>query len=386
MKKFFYWSPHISNVATIKNVINSAKSLKLYSKKPIEVTILDAVGEWQSFKEELDRFNINLFDMNGIKLKKYLPISGYFKSRIVFFIITLTKYFSLKKILKNQKPDFLIIHLITILPIILLIFSKFKTKFILRISGLPRYTFLRKILWKIVAHKIYLVTCPSLQTKVDLSKLKLFPEHKLKVLYDPILEINKINSELKKQNTNIYNEKKYFINIGRLTKQKNQMLLINAFSEVLEKHKNLFLLIVGEGEERKNLQKFIIQKKLDKNIFLAGYINNVYPLIKSSLAVISSSLWEDPGAVMIEGSYCGKNIISSDCKNGPKEFLSNGKGGYLFTNNDKTDLVDKMEKFLNDNYQDKFKKILLCKKKSKNYTMFNHYKVFFSLFDINKES
>ena len=199
MKKFFYWSPHISNVATIKNVINSAKSLKLYSKKPIEVTILDAVGEWQSFKEELDRFNINLFDMNGIKLKKYLPISGYFKSRIVFFIITLTKYFSLKKILKNQKPDFLIIHLITILPIILLIFSKFKTKFILRISGLPRYTFLRKILWKIVAHKIYLVTCPSLQTKVDLSKLKLFPEHKLKVLYDPILEINKINSELKKQ-------------------------------------------------------------------------------------------------------------------------------------------------------------------------------------------
>ena len=46
MKKFFYWSPHISNVATIKNVINSAKSLKLYSKKPIEVSILDVVGEW----------------------------------------------------------------------------------------------------------------------------------------------------------------------------------------------------------------------------------------------------------------------------------------------------------------------------------------------------
>ena len=88
---------------------------------------------------------------------------------------------------------------------------------------------------------------------------------------------------------------------------------------------------------------------------------------------------------MIEGSYCGKNIISSDCKNGPKEFLSNGKGGYLFTNNDKTDLVDKMEKFLNDSYQDKFKKFCYAKK-SKNYTMFNHYKVFFSLLDINKES
>ena len=102
----------------------------------------------------------------------------------------------------------------------LLIFSKFETKFILRISGLPRYTFFRKILWKMVSDKIYLVTCPSLQTKIDLSKLKLFPEHKLKVLYDPILEVNKINKELKEKYINIYKEKKYFINIGRLTKAK----------------------------------------------------------------------------------------------------------------------------------------------------------------------
>ena len=103
-----------------------------------------------------------------------------------------------------------------------------------------------------------MVTCPSSRQRF-LSKLNLFPEHKLKVLYDPILEINKVNSELKKQVINVYKEKKYFINIGRLTKQKNQILLIDAF-KVLEKDKNLFLLIVGEGEERKILQKYIIQK------------------------------------------------------------------------------------------------------------------------------
>ena len=33
MKKIYYWSPHISNVATIKNVINSAISIKKFSKK-----------------------------------------------------------------------------------------------------------------------------------------------------------------------------------------------------------------------------------------------------------------------------------------------------------------------------------------------------------------
>ena len=374
MKKIFYWSPHISNVATVKNVINSAKSLKLHSKKPIEVTLLNAVGEWNSFKEELDRFKINLFDMNGIKLKKYLPINGYFKSRMFFFLIFFTKYFSLKKILRNQKPDFLIIHLITILPIILLIFSKFETKFILRISGLPRYTFFRKILWKMVASKIYLVTCPSLQTKIDLSELNLFPEYKLKVLYDPILEINKVNSELKKQVIDVYKGKKYFINIGRLTKQKNQILLIDAFSEVLEKDKNLFLLIAGEGEERKNLQKYIIQKKLNNNIFLAGHIKNVYPLIKNSLAVISSSLWEDPGAVMVEAAFCKRIVISSNCPNGPKEFLKNGEGGYLFSNNNVSDLQEKILTFLKENQEIKIRKLLVAMKNSKKYTLFNHFK------------
>ena len=47
MKKIFYWSPHVSNVATIKNVINSAKSLKIFNKKHYEVSIIDAVGEWK---------------------------------------------------------------------------------------------------------------------------------------------------------------------------------------------------------------------------------------------------------------------------------------------------------------------------------------------------
>ena len=74
-------------------------------------------------------------------------------------------------------------------------------------------------------------------------------------------------------------------------------------------------------------------------------------------------MWEDPGAVMVEASYCNKNVISSKCPNGPEEFLSNGKGGYLFQNKNKKDLVDKINIFLKDNEKDRFSKILLCKKK-----------------------
>ena len=386
IKKIFYWSPHISNVATIKNVINSMISLKSYSKKPLDVSIIDVIGEWSKNKDQLSLLGINFIEMKGLKLTKFLPITGFIKSRIIFLLISFTKFFSLKKILKKENPEYLIIHLITALPLTLLIFFNFETKFILRISGLPNMSLLRKTLWKMISKKIYLVSCPSNQTRDDLIKLNIFPKDKLKILYDPILQVRKINKDLKNKQIINFCDKNFFLNIGRLTKQKNQILLIKAFSEILLKNRDLILLIAGEGEERVNLEKYINLKNLNNNIHLLGHIENVYPYIKKSLAVISSSKWEDPGAVMIEASFCNKNVISSDCPNGPKEFLSNGKSGYLFKNNNQKDLVNKINLFLNDSDKERLNKIILSKKKSENYTIFNHYKLLDSLLNMSNKS
>ena len=371
MKKICYWSPHISHVATIKNVINSAISIKKFAKKETNVKIFDVVGEWMEFKEILDFNNIELLRLSNLRLTKFLPITGFVKSRFIYFLIFFLKINQLKNILKKEKPDFLIIHLITVVPLFLLIFFKFQTKFILRISGLPKYTIFRKFLWKIISKKIFSVTCPSEQTKNDLIKLKIFPKEKLKILYDPILNINKISERIKEKNK--YNDKIYFINIGRLTRQKNQILLIKAFSQLLKKKKDLNLYIAGDGEEKMNLERYIQFNSLEKNIFLLGHVENVYPIIRDSLALISSSLWEDPGAAMIETAYCNKIVISSNCPNGPEEFLKNGKGGFLFKNNDALDLENKINDFLNEIEGAKFKRTVISKKNSKMYSLFRHY-------------
>ena len=102
-----------------------------------------------------------------------MPATGYFKSRIFFIYILLAKFFPLIKILKKEKPEYLIIHLVTSLPLIILLFSETSTKFILRISGLPKLGFFRKILWKKVSNRLFLVTCPSDQTKSDMIKLNI---------------------------------------------------------------------------------------------------------------------------------------------------------------------------------------------------------------------
>ena len=44
-----------------------------------------------------------------------------------------------------------------------------------------------------------------------------------------------------------------------------------------------------------------------------------------SSSVFVSSLWEDPGFVIVEAALCNLFVISSNCPNGPKEFLDDGK-------------------------------------------------------------
>ena len=140
-------------------------------------------------------------------------------------------------------------------------------------------------------------------------------------------------------------------------------MLIKAFTKILDDNEDLNLVIVGEGEKRIYLERYIKNKNLEDKVFLIGHNKNVYPIIKNSIAIISTSLWEDPGAVMIEASYCNKNVISSNCPNGPKEFLSSREGSYLFENNDVTSLIEKMNLFLKESKNKKIAQILSCKKK-----------------------
>ena len=73
-----------------------------------------------------------------------------------------------------------------------MIFSNFETRFILRISGLPKLTILRKLFWKIISKKIYMVTCPSYKTRQDLLKTGIFPENILKYFMTLLLTLIKL--------------------------------------------------------------------------------------------------------------------------------------------------------------------------------------------------
>ena len=107
-------------------------------------------------------------------------------------------------------------------------------------------------------------------------------------------------------------------------------------------------------------------------MFLIGRIQNVYPYMKNAKALILSSLWEEVGFVIVEAALSNLFVISSNCPNGPKEFLENGKAGYLFESNKKDNLTEKLIYFIQK--EQSLKSLTIrAKKNSANYTLFRHY-------------
>ena len=77
---------------------------------------------------------------------------------------------------------------------------------------------------------------------------------------------------------------------------------------------------------------------------------------------------------MIESAHFNKTVICSDCPSGPKEFVGNNKGGFLFKSNSLNSLRNAMNKFNKSKKKDLIRKINYAKNKSKIYTIDNHTK------------
>ena len=277
--------------------------------------------------------------------------------------------------MKNKKPDYLIIHLITSLPLIVLNLLNIKTKMILRISGFPKLNYLREKLWTFSEKKIFKITCPTNDLKNSLIDKKIFNQKKVIKLSDPVINMQEFITKKKDKKFELLdeNENSFFIAAGRLTRQKNFIYLIKEFKKFVNIYPNEKLLIFGEGELKHKIMSEIKNNNLSNNIKLLGYTYNIYKYMLKSKAFILSSLWEDPGFVMIESALCNTPIISSDCKNGPREFLLDGKAGLLYRSNINNELFKKLKEFHNLENDYIFRKRVLAKKYLINFTMFRHF-------------
>ena len=370
--KLFYWSPFLSNIATVDSVINSINSLKRYGKKnEYKTFLIDSSGEWEQKFDKI--LGINIIKLYKKKYYKFLPKGGFFKSRLSQLIIFICNLNPLRKLLLKEKPDFLIAHLIISLPLVLFFFFKFDTKLIIRISGTPKLNIFRRFFWTLFSGNIHIITCPTKSALKKLDDLNIFPKEKLRLLYDPILKVNSINTKKREKIDDKFLKIEYILSIGRLTRQKNFLLLIDAFGEIIKRYPNIKLIILGEGEDRNKIEKLIENLNLTENVFLEGYKKNIFNYLYNCECYVSSSLYEDPGFSLIESGFLNKFVIAADSNTGPSEILDQSKNGFLFKNNKKDSLVNKYFEFKKLSNKEINIKRLNLKKFSKNFSVFSHF-------------
>ena len=191
--KVFYWSPFFSKIATINSVIRSAECLIKYSTK-YSVKLINAIGEWDEYNDKIHK-KIDIINLNQKNYQSFLPKGGYIKSRFSYLLIFIINFFKLKKLINYERPDYLIIHLMTSLPIFLSIFFTKDTKIILRISGLPKLNIFRFLFWRIFSNRIFKITCPTKATYDNLIRIKLFDCNKVVLLKDPVISLNEFRTK-----------------------------------------------------------------------------------------------------------------------------------------------------------------------------------------------
>ncbi len=121
--------------------------------------------------------------------------------------------------------------------------------------------------------------------------------------------------------------------VGRFTKEKNIPLLIRSLQILLEtRHLNIELHLVGEGEELKNIKRYIKSLNLENRVLLHGVLqgNKLIEKYKNSDIFVLTSSSESFGLVLLEAMASGLPIVSSNIP-GVRNIINNGETGLLVT-------------------------------------------------------
>lgn len=148
---------------------------------------------------------------------------------------------------------------------------------------------------------------------------------------------------------NVADKEEIIITTGRLTEQKNQKLLINAFSKITNKYPSYRLEIYGEGELRGELEKQINDLNLSEKVFLLGKVDDIEEKLERAKIFVLTSDYEGMPNALMEAMALKLAVISTNCPcGGPETLIDNGKNGILIPTGNEEDLVTALEKLLGD--------------------------------------
>lgn len=189
------------------------------------------------------------------------------------------------------------------------------------------------------------VKCISEESRQDLVKNHGIQNSKTVLIYNPVPlnEIRKLSTEEVDHPWFLRGEKRkipVLVNVGRISYQKRQDLLLQAFARV-RKDIDARLVIIGSGDQ-KSLQNLANKLDVGNSVYFTGFQKNPWKWISKSDLFVLSSVWEGLPCVLSESMALSLPIVSTRCPSGPTEMLLNGRAGYLCKVGDIHDLAEKI--------------------------------------------
>ena len=139
-----------------------------------------------------------------------------------------------------------------------------------------------------------------------------------------------------------------FLNVGRLSRNKGQLDLIQAFKKIQSKRKDIILLLAGEGSLRTEMEKEIDKFGLHKIIHLLGYRTDVSSLLHHTNFCIFPSYVEGLSGAIIEAVLAKKPCIVSNIEEN-KECFPNEDGALFFPVGNVSKMIESIDKALSLN-------------------------------------
>jgi len=194
-------------------------------------------------------------------------------------------------------------------------------------------SFLKKIELGLVKkwfHRADWVVAVSKGVADDLSALIDLPRERIEVIFNPVVTDDLVDRSKQAVDHPWFaaGEPPVILNVGRLTVQKDQEMLLRAFAKV-RKSVDARLMILGEGEERPALEALAKELDIEKDLALPGFADNPFAYMNKAAVFALSSKYEGLPTVLIEALVSGARVVSTDCPSGPFEILENGKYGAL---------------------------------------------------------
>jgi len=209
---------------------------------------------------------------------------------------------------------------------IMYVFSEQNTKSFIndyKIYGISKWIHLLSIFSYKNADKV--ICCSK---KVQSSILGVFQRQCTLVIYNPVDCKYALLKAKEQVDIKMDSKALNLIAIGRFHPQKDYLTMLKAFERAYQVNPNIVLYVLGDGEQRNEIEFFISKLSSKGAIHLLGFKDNPFSYLSRSDVLIHSSLYEGFGNIYVEALSVGTPILTTDCDT-PREIIESELHGTI---------------------------------------------------------